>query len=112
MENSPELKSKVDLIEKFINQNNICDDSVDNVEEDFENYLNKEKEKSVNDLIKEEDLKEEVIKKVISKYEFSGKIRNDLVKKSFEEKLGIISKKTKLDTVKDKIVKLVERFTW
>ncbi|GAA5819729.1 MAG: conserved hypothetical protein partial [Methanobrevibacter sp. CfCl-M3] len=111
MENSPELKSKVDLIEKFINQN-ICDDSVDNVEEDFENYLNKEKEKSVNDLIKEEDLKEEVIKKVISKYEFSGKIRNDLVKKSFEEKLGIISKKTKLDTVKDKIVKLVERFTW
>ncbi|MDR0901017.1 MAG: type I restriction endonuclease subunit R [Methanobrevibacter sp.] len=111
MENSPELKSKVDLIEKFISQN-IIEKQDANVEELFEDYLEKEKNKAIINLTEEEDLKKDVVDEIISNYEFSNKIKNDTVENSFNEKLGLIKTQMKLETVKEKIVTLVERFTW
>ena len=112
MENSPELKSKVDLIEQFINGNIINKEKSNNIEELFEDYLEKEKNKAINVLSEEENLEENIIKDIISNYEFSGKIKNDNVQKSFKEELGLILRQTKLNLIKDKIVELVEKFSW
>jgi len=112
MENSPELKSKVDLIEKFINQTIVDNDKSKDVEETFEEYLDKEKNKAIDVLVEKENLKEDIIKDIISNYEFSGKIKNDSVQKSFKEELGLILRQMKLDSIKNKIIGLVERFSW
>lgn len=111
MENSVDLKSKVSLIKKFIDKNMVESDGSIDVDVEFEEYMNIEKDKAIDKLIKDEDLKPKITKQIISNYEFSEKIKNDKVKDSFNEELGLIKKRTKLEIVKEKIIELVEKFT-
>jgi len=63
-------------------------------------------------LAEEEKLDHDITKAIIAEYEFSGKIRNDAVKQSFEEKLGLKERRSKLQRIKDLIVELVDKFSW
>lgn len=112
MEKSPELRSKIELIERFIHENipEIADRST--IEEEFENFIEREKSRAVGELIDDEKLKEIVAKGIISEYEFSGKIRNDLIKESLTEKMGLRERRSKIQIIKDKIVDLVDKFSW
>lgn len=111
MQNAPELKSKIDLIERFISQN-IVENKEGDIEEVFDDYLEREKGKAIVNLANEENLKKEIVNDIINDYEFSNKIKNDIVKDSFNEKLGLIKTQSKLELVKEKIVDLVEKFSW
>nr|WP_302577756.1 type I restriction endonuclease subunit R [Methanobrevibacter arboriphilus] len=111
MKNAPDLKSKIGLIERFISQN-IVEDKEGDIEEVFDDYLEREKNKSIFKLAKDENLKKELVIDIINDYEFSNKIKNDMVKNSFNEKLGLIKTQSKLEIVKEKIVSLVEKFSW
>ncbi|MCZ3367265.1 MULTISPECIES: type I restriction endonuclease subunit R [Methanobacterium] len=112
MDKSYELKSKISLIEKFINENIPKIQDKDEFECHFEDYITKEKKNAVNSLIKEEKLNENVTKDIIAQYEFSEKIRNDLIKNSITERLGFIEKRSKVQAIKTKIVEIVDRFSW
>lgn len=111
MESSPELKSKVELIEEFIDKN-IVNQKLRDVDASFDEYMNMKKIESINNLIREENLKPSVINNIIINYEFSDKIKEDKLKESFNEELGLIKRQMKIDTVKEKIIKLVDKFTW
>ena len=111
MDGSPELKSKVSLVEKFIDTT-LIESNEENIEENFNVYLEKEKQNAVVELIEEEDLKPEVIKHIISTYEFNGKIKNKLLKDSFNEELGFIKKRMKTEEVKNMIIQLVDKYSW
>lgn len=111
MKNAPDLKSKIGLIERFISQN-IVENKEGDIEEVFDDYLEREKNKSIFKLAKDENLKKELVIDIINDYEFSNKIKNDMVKNSFNEKLGLIKTQSKLEIVKEKIVSLVEKFSW
>ncbi len=112
IEKSPELRSKIELIERFIHENipEIADRST--IEEEFENFIEREKSRAVGELIDDEKLKEILAKGIISEYEFSGKIRNDLIKESLTEKMGLRERRSKIQIIKDKIVDLVDKFSW
>lgn len=112
MDKSYELKSKISLIEKFIEENIPKIQDKNKFENHFEDYIHKEKEEAINNLIQDEKLDEKVAKDIIAQYEFSEKIRNDLIKNSITERLGFIDKRTKVQKIKDKIVELVDRFSW
>lgn len=112
MNKTHELRSKIDLIERFIDENIPQIQDKNEIESVFETYLEKEKTHAINSLIEEENLQEEVTKDIIAEYEFSGKMKNDLIKKSFTEKLGLKQRRSKLQILKEKIIKLVDRFSW
>ncbi|WP_297899756.1 type I restriction endonuclease subunit R [Methanobrevibacter sp.] len=111
MENAPELKSKIDLIERFISHN-IMENKEEDIEDVFDDYLEREKNKSIFKLAEDENLKKEIVNDIINDYEFSNKIKNEMIKDSFNEKLGLIKTQSKLEIVKEKIVSLVEKFSW
>ncbi len=112
MERSHELRSKIDLIQQFIEHNIPQIEDKDRIEYHFENYIDQEKKKAVDNLAESEKLDYDITKAIIAEYEFSGKIRNDAVKQSFEERLGLKERRSKLQRIKDLIVALVEKFSW
>lgn len=112
MERSHELHSKIDLIERFIEHTIPQIQDKDKIECHFENYIDKEKKKAVDNLVAEEKLDQDITRNIIAEYEFSGKIRNDIIKESFTEKLGLKARRSKLQRIKDLIVELVDKFSW
>lgn len=112
MRKTRELRSKIDLIEKFIDHNIPQIDNRNKIEENFEIYIDQEKNKAIKELFEEEKLKPDITEELIAEYEFSGKMRNDVIKNSFQEKMGLKERRSKLKQIKDKIMALVDKFTW
>jgi len=112
MEKSPELRSKMELIEIFIQENIPEISNRETIESEFEDFIEREKNMAVGELIEDEKLKELVTQGIIAEYEFSGKIRNDLIKESLTEKLGLKERRSKVNIIRDKIFNLVEKFSW
>lgn len=112
MEKDQELRSKIELIDKFIDKNMVQTNKNENTEEELEKFMEKEKEKEIDKLIEEEDLKPKIINNIIQKYEYDGKIKSENVKESFNQKIKFKERKTKKERVIDKIKELVNKFKW
>ena len=68
LNNNPRLRSKRELIEKFINENLLQIENSEDIEEEFEKFWNEEREKAFNELCEEENLHNDEVKKVIDTY--------------------------------------------
>ncbi|MCK9151536.1 type I restriction endonuclease subunit R [Methanobacterium alcaliphilum] len=112
MEGSHELRSKLELIERFINDNIPEIGDKEEIESEFETFVEKERNNAVSELIDDEKLQKMVAKGIIAEYEFSGKIRNDLIKESFTEELGLLERRSKVQKIRDRIIDLVDKFSW
>lgn len=112
MEGSLELKSKVELIEKFIDGTIVPQDNEIDVEAEFDNYMAKEKAKEIKTFIQEENLEPIKVQFIINNYEYSGKIKDTNVEDSINDELGLIQRQEKVKTIKQKIIDLVNKFTW
>lgn len=112
MENTVNLRSKIKLMEKFIDfeLGDIKDNNL-NVKEQFDNFIRSEKRQAICDLIDEEDLIEEVTRDIITEYEFSEKIDEDLIEDSFRNKELLFAEKIdKIDRVKEEILEIFDVF--
>ena len=61
---------------------------------------------------KEENLEPIKVQFIINNYEFSGKIKDNNVEDSLNDELGLIQRQEKVETIKQKIIDLVNKFTW
>ena len=113
MEATEHLRSKIGLIEIFIDEvlGNI-DTKQTNVFEAFDNFMREERKKAFCNIIEEEELKEDIARKVIDVYEFSGKFNDDLIKDSFKNELKFRERKIKVNNVKHKIEEVFDKFTY
>lgn len=105
------LRSKRELIEKFINDNlmKISDDN--SIDDEFDKFLNLEKITAFSQLCDEENLNCEVVQKLVDTYLYDERkpLTSDIVKAlNFKPKL--LERKKIVPRVLDKIVKLVEKF--
>ena len=107
---SHELKSKAELIDRFISENIVESGGNLNIDEELPEFFEKEKQKEITQLVKDEHLSEDKARDVIEEYEYSGKFYNDTIKDSFEEDLGFLSRRKKVNLLKEKIVNLVDKF--
>lgn len=112
MEREPELRSKIELIEQFIDQNMPNITSKEDIEGNFEIFIEKEKNNAIEKFVNEEKLEKNLTKGIIAEYEFSGKIKNDIVEDSFQEKMGLIERRSKLESIRNQIKELVDKFSW
>lgn len=106
-----QLRSKRELIEKFINDHLMQLDDNDEIVNAFEAFWDEEKIKAFNALCEEENLLSDELKKVIETYIYDERIPlKDEVAKTLKVKPKLLERKVILPRVLDKIVAFVEKF--
>jgi type I site-specific restriction-modification system R (restriction) subunit len=108
LNNDIKLRSKKELIEKFINENMPKIKKSEDVAEEFDKFWNEERRKAVEALCREEGLSEEKLCAVIDDYLFTGRkpLRDDVIA-TLETKPKILERKSIIERVTEKILSFV-----
>ena len=106
-----QLRSKRELIEKFINEQMPKISSSTQVKDSFDTFWREEQIAALDELCETEGLYEDQVQKIISDLNFTGQtpLREAIVS-SMENKPKILERKTVIERVTDKIMKLVRTF--
>ena len=105
------MRSKRELIERFIEENLPEIDDSDNIADEFENYWSKERLLALKKLSREENLDADKLEKVIGNYLFTEKkpLRDEIIG-MMNKKPSLKERKTVAERVTDKILGFVEIF--
>ncbi|MDX4037735.1 type I restriction endonuclease subunit R [Aliarcobacter skirrowii] len=111
LNNNPQLRSKRELIEKFINENLVKIDNSENIEDEFEKFWDEEKIKAFNSIAEEENLNKDELKKVVDTYIYEQRepLPNDIAK-TLNVTPKYLERKTIVARVLEKIVRFVDKF--
>lgn len=112
MKQTESLRSKIGLIEKFINYKLSTLDANAAIREEFDRFMKTERNNAISDLISNENLDRDIVYDIFDKYLFSEKFDDELIKESFIDDLSFLSRRTKLKNVKNQIRELFERFDY
>ncbi len=106
------LRSKRELIEKFISENLPEIDKEENIAQEFKNYWAIEKQKAFKRLVKDENLSEEKTQKLIENYLFAERepLRDEILELIEGEKPSVLQRKKLGDRILKKILAFVEKF--
>jgi type I restriction enzyme R subunit len=106
-----QLRSKRELIEKFIADNLPQIPSPDQVQEGFESYWNEERKRQLADFCDTEKLKQEAVEEMIADYHFTHRPPlRDKVVSALQTKPKILERKSIIERVTRKLIELVEKF--
>ena len=106
-----QLRSKRELIEKFISEYLPKVKSADDVEGGFESFWNEEREKGLVLLCEEEGLKRNEVEQMIAAYHFTQRppLRDQIVS-ALDVKPKILDRKTIIERVTRKLLDLIATF--
>ena len=106
------LRSKRELIEKFIEENLPLVKDTEEIPQEFENFWSKEQQKAFNKLVEEENLDKEKTQKLIENYLFAERepLRDNLLNLLKGEKPSVLHRKKIGDRLLKKILSFVETF--
>jgi type I restriction enzyme R subunit len=106
-----QLRSKRQLIEKFISENLPYIEDTDTIAVEFESFLEKQKQKALEDFCKDEKLKMEKLQEIIGNYLFTERTPlPDEIVEMLVVKPKILERKTIVERVTDKILDFVETY--
>lgn len=107
----PELRSKRELIEKFIKGTVPKIDDSDKVESEFDDFWQKEKIAAFEQMCKEENIKPEQMQQLIDEYLFTGlKPRRDEIVGTLKEQPKILERDTVFKRVSKKFGEFIDTF--
>jgi len=106
------LRSKRELIEKFIQESLPHIDDTDTIHDEFEKFWSEEQGKALKDLIRKENLIEEKTEKLIENYLFSERepLRKEILDLRVEGRPSILRSKEIGDRILNKILDFVDTF--
>jgi type I restriction enzyme R subunit len=106
------LRSKRELIERFILENLPNIEDTDDLPDQFEKYWNEEQIKAFKQLVQEENLSEEKTEQLIENYLFAERepLRDELLDLIEGEKPKVLERKKTGDRILSKIIGFVETF--
>ncbi|MGO2357355.1 MAG: type I restriction endonuclease subunit R [Mesonia sp.] len=106
------LRSKRELIEKFIEENLPLVKDTEEIPQEFENFWSKEQQKAFNKLVEEENLDKEKTQRLIEDYLFAERepLRDELLNLLNGEKPSVLHRKKIGDRLLKKIIDFVETF--
>jgi type I restriction enzyme R subunit len=110
IDTTPQLRSKRELIEAFINT---ALDGIDpnEVEEEFEKFVEVERKKAFNELVETENLIDLELSNLIDNYLYDGRTPlKDDVAKTMRQKPRLLERKTVVPRVLSQITGFVERY--
>lgn len=107
-----QLRSKKELIERFIQENMPLILNTDDIPQEFEKFWNAEQEKAFLELVKNENLSRERTQALIENYLYSEKepMRDDILELLEGEKPTLLKRKKIGDRIVSKIIDFVETF--
>lgn len=106
-----QLRSKKELIEKFINENLPLIKEEDDIPAAFEAFVDAEKQKALDDLCKEEGLIPEKVQQIIGNYLFTErKPLRDEIFNILIEKPKLLARKKVIERVTEKILAYIETY--
>ena len=110
LETTPDLRSKRELIESFI-QNQLEGVDPDSVEEEFDQYVSVERDKSLKQFVEDEDLLKDELDALIENYIYDGRTPlKDDVAKIMKNKPKLLQRRIIVPKLLDKITGLVETY--
>lgn len=115
MESSPILRNKKELLERFIQENReiLTFESKEDVEDGLAEFLKKEKEKAIQDMIAEEELKAESVNNIIEKCEFTSRTANyGDIKDAFIKSPSTLKLNSRIKTIQHKIENILDKFNF
>ena len=106
------LRSKRELIERFIQENLPVLEDTDDIPEAFEKYWNEEQQKAFNQLVKEENLSAEKTQSLIEDYLYAERepLRDEVLKLIEGNEPKLLERKKIGDRILKKILDFVEKF--
>lgn len=106
------LRSKRELIEKFIEENLPVIDDTDTITEEFEKFWTEEQQKAFETFVKEEQLSAEKTEKLIEDYLYAERepLRDELLDLIEGDKPSVLKRKSIGDRLLSKVVEFVETF--
>ena len=106
-----QLRSKRDLIKKFIDERMRIIEPDEKIETIFKEFWNQERVEAVQQLCTEENLKEEVVNQMIANYKFSGKEPlRETVLSACNEKPKLLERKKIFERVVSKLLEIIKKF--
>ena len=106
-----QLRSKRDLLEKFIEERLPTIKPEEEIETVFQNFWSQERIAAIQQLCQEENLKVEVVQQMIADYKFSGKEPlRETVLSACNEKPKLLDRKKVFDRVVSKLLDIVNKF--
>ena len=111
MEGQVDLRSKRELIEKFINENMLHISNSESIEDAFEKFWEEEREDAFELLCQEENLNCQELKRVVDTYIYEERVPlKDDIARTFISKYTFMERRKVSVRVLDKIVKFVDKF--
>ena len=106
------LRSKRELIEKFIDENLVHVENPEDIEEAFDAYWNEEKSRAFNSLIEEENLDKAKIQSVIEEYLYSNQVpdMDGRVNDALLNAEPLFQRMQTKDRVIEKLMKFIDTF--
>lgn len=106
------LRSKRELIEKFIQESLPHIEDTDAIPEEFEKFWNVEQEKALQELVKAENLSEEKTERLIENYLFTERepLRKEILDLRKEGRPSVLKSKEIGDRILNKIIGFVDTF--
>ncbi|RXG24294.1 type I restriction endonuclease subunit R [Leeuwenhoekiella aequorea] len=106
-----ELRSKRDLIEKFIQNNLPKIEEGDDVEDEFNAYWKDETRKALQELSKKEDLNQQKVEGIINDFLFTGRMATeDEVIEALEKQPSVLQRESISNRVTEKIKDFIKTF--
>ena len=106
-----QLRSKRDLIKKFIDDRMPTIEPEEKVEKVFKDFWNQERVEAIRQLCLEENLKEEAVKQMIANYTFSGKEPSrEIVLSACREKPKLLERKAIFKRVVSQLLDIINKF--
>ena len=107
-----QLRSKKELIEKFIRENLADIQNTDDIPQEFEKFWNAEQDKAFIELVKDENLSKERTQSLIESYLYSEKepMRDEILELLEGDKPTLLQRKILGDRILSKIIKFVDTF--
>jgi type I restriction enzyme, R subunit len=107
----PQLRSKKDLIKKFIDQYLPTIKTSSDVEEVFTQFWSDEREKSFHEMIEEEGLDRDAVKAILDDYDYNQQVpRREQIISALVQKPKIRDSKTVVDRVFNKLMAFLDKF--
>ena len=111
LDHEVQLRSKRDLIEKFIDTRLPTLDPEENVEKAFQDFWNQERVEAIRQLCLEENLNEEAVEQMIANYKFSGKEPlQKTVLSACNEKPKLLDRKKIFKRVVSQLLDIINKF--
>ncbi|MEE0137252.1 type I restriction endonuclease subunit R [Fusobacterium ulcerans] len=109
------LKNKKELLENFINENReiFSIKAREDIEDKLADFIQREKEKAIQEMVKEEELNLEKINEIVEKCEFTEKIADTTeIKASFLGKVSILKLNKKIKNIQKRIEEILDKFNF